>query len=42
MTEGGWQKGRAPLLGEHNREIFIDRLGYSQEDLVKFRELGIS
>ena len=42
MPEGGWQKGSAPLLGEHNREIFIDRLGYSQEDLVKFRELGIS
>ena len=42
MPDGGWQKGRAPLLGEHNREIFIDKLGYSQEDLVKFRELGLS
>lgn len=27
----------APLLGEHNEEIYVNRLGYSREDLVRFR-----
>jgi crotonobetainyl-CoA:carnitine CoA-transferase CaiB-like acyl-CoA transferase len=31
----------APLLGEHNKEVFCDRLGYSKEDLVKLRDAGI-
>ncbi len=30
----------APLLGEHNREVY-GRLGYSDADLVKLRERGI-
>ena len=32
---------RAPLLGEHNREIYCDWLGYSKKELVQFRQLGI-
>ena len=28
----------APLLGEHNEEIYCNRLGYSREDLVRLRE----
>ena len=31
----------APLLGEHNGEIYGDRLGYSKEGLVKLREQGV-
>ena len=31
---------RAPLLGEHNREIYCGRLGYSREELVQLRQLG--
>ena len=30
----------APLLGEHNGEVYR-RLGYSQEDLVRLREMGV-
>jgi CoA:oxalate CoA-transferase len=40
MSETPWQTGRAPLLGEHNEEIYCQRLGYSREDLVKLREGG--
>jgi len=29
---------RAPLLGEHNREIYCDILGYASEDLPLLRE----
>ena len=31
----------APLLGQHNVEVFCDKLGYSKEDLVRLREAGI-
>ena len=36
-----WKHGRAPLLGEHNAEIFCDDLGYSRQDLVRLRQLGV-
>lgn len=31
----------APLLGQHNEEIFYRRLGYKKEDLVKLQEAAI-
>jgi len=31
----------APLLGQHNEEIYIDRLGYTREDMVRFKGTGI-
>jgi len=31
----------APLLGQHNSEIFVQELGYSAEDLVSLRQLGV-
>jgi len=31
----------APLLGQHNEEIYCKLLGYSREDLVKLRESGV-
>jgi crotonobetainyl-CoA:carnitine CoA-transferase CaiB-like acyl-CoA transferase len=30
----------APLLGQHNEEIYCDRLGHSRADLVKLKETG--
>ena len=42
LKETPWQQTRsAPSLGEHNREIYCERLGYTKEDLVKLRELGV-
>ena len=32
---------RAPLLGEHNESVYCGCLGYSKEDLVRLRELGV-
>ncbi len=40
LSETPWQPGRAPLLGEHNREIY-GRLGYGKEDLVRLRQGGV-
>ncbi len=31
----------APLLGQHNEEIYCKLLGYSREELVKLRESGV-
>jgi len=42
MTEATWQVRRpAPLLGEHNKEVYWDLLRYTDEDLVKLREGGV-
>lgn len=35
MSETPWQQAScAPLLGEHNREILVEYLGYSEEELT--------
>ncbi|MDD5126829.1 MAG: CoA transferase [Dehalococcoidales bacterium] len=31
----------APLLGQHNVEVYCDELGYTREELVKLNEAGI-
>ncbi len=31
----------APLLGQHNQEIFCEELGYSKEELARFKTEGI-
>jgi crotonobetainyl-CoA:carnitine CoA-transferase CaiB-like acyl-CoA transferase len=37
-----WKAERAaPLLGEHNEQVYCQRLGYSRQDLVKMRQAGI-
>jgi crotonobetainyl-CoA:carnitine CoA-transferase CaiB-like acyl-CoA transferase len=36
-----WVYRRAPLLGEHNREVLVERLGYSDQELTRFREQGV-
>jgi len=41
MEDIDWKHGRAPLLGEHNLEILGHGLGYSQQDLVRLRQLGV-
>ena len=42
LQEGGWEvRSPAPLLGQHNQEIYSDRLGYGKEDLVGLRSLGV-
>ena len=36
-----WRNTRAPLLGEHNREVYRDRLGYSDGELTRLRSEGV-
>ena len=32
---------RAPLIGEHNEEIYVKELGLSHDDLIALVEAGI-
>ena len=42
MGETPWQLRRpAPLLGEHNREVYCDALGYSPEELARLSGQGV-
>lgn len=41
MSQTPVSTGRAPLLGEHNEEVYCQRFGYSREDLAKLRELDV-
>jgi crotonobetainyl-CoA:carnitine CoA-transferase CaiB-like acyl-CoA transferase len=41
LPVGPWVYRRAPLLGEHNREVLVERLGYSDQELTRFREQGV-
>jgi len=37
----GWVGDRAPLLGEHNEEVYCDRLGYSPAELTFLTAAGV-
>ncbi len=42
MSETSWKiRQPAPLLGQHNEEIYCRLLGYTREELMKLREGGI-
>lgn len=42
LSETPWiYKSAAPLLGQHNQEVYCDRLGYSPEQLAKLRGTGV-
>ena len=42
FSETPWAVNRpAPLLGQHNEEVYCSELGFTTEDLVKMREAGI-
>ncbi len=41
-TETAWQKGhRAPLIGEHNEEIYEKELGFSKEELAVLKRENV-
>ncbi len=41
MSEVPWTAGRAPLLGEHNTELYCGEMGMNREDLLRLRAAGV-
>ena len=41
MSETPLQMSSAPLLGQHNEEVYCQRLGLSEKDLVKMRQMSV-
>jgi crotonobetainyl-CoA:carnitine CoA-transferase CaiB-like acyl-CoA transferase len=41
MSEVEWEPGRAPLLGEHNREVYCEEMGLSGRELSRLRAVGV-
>ncbi len=41
LSKTPWEGGAAPLLGQHNEEVYSTLLGYSKEDIVMMREAGV-
>jgi len=41
MSEVEWTPGPAPLVGEHNVELYCEEMGMDREDLVRLRAAGV-
>jgi crotonobetainyl-CoA:carnitine CoA-transferase CaiB-like acyl-CoA transferase len=42
LSETPWKiKHPAPMMGEHNDEVYCKMLGYSKDDLVKMKQTGV-
>jgi len=42
MSQTPWRTVRpAPILGEHNEEVYMGRLGFAKEDIAMLRGKGV-
>ena len=41
VEDGGWELDAAPMLGQHNIDVYCGMLGYSKTELVRMRGMGV-
>ncbi len=41
VEDGGWELDAAPMLGQHNIDVYCGMLGYSKAELVRMRGMGV-
>ena len=41
VGDGGWELDAAPMLGQHNIDVYCGMLGYSKAELVRMRGMGV-
>ena len=41
VGDGGWELDAAPMLGQHNIDVYCEILGYSKAELVRMRGMGV-
>ncbi len=41
MSESPWRSARAPMLGEHNQDVYGGVIGYSYEEIKQLEELEV-
>ena len=41
VGDGGWELDAAPILGQHNIDVYCGMLGYSKAELVRMRGMGV-
>ena len=41
MSSVEWRTARAPLLGEHNEELYCDEMGLPRRDIARLRAAGV-
>jgi len=41
MSNVEWRAGRAPLVGEHNEEVYCEEIGLSRRELARLRAAGV-
>ena len=41
VEDGGWELDAAPMLGQHNIDVYCGMLGYSKAELVRMRGVGV-
>ena len=41
VEDGGWELDAAPMLGQHNIDVYCGMLGYRKAELVRMRGMGV-
>ena len=41
LNKTPWRTRRAPLVGEHNRKVYVDDLGLTEDEVERLQQDGV-